>query len=187
MKTFIDCILQKPKQPKNVPWKSNGKNGKADHDEGENKMGGSMSRSKGQRAEREVIKLLQPVVNEVWQQVFGDKVGGEWEIPKLQRNTLQSDEGGFDIVGLQWMALEVKHQEKLQVEKWWEQTVRQAKGKAEPILMYKQNNVKFRVRVWVPIWVHGYGEHINEVVEMSLESFIRYLRKRLESELRRSI
>ena len=143
-------------------------------------MSGAMSRSKGQRAERDVIKLLQPVVNKAWAEVMGDSE----EPPKLQRNTLQSDEGGFDIVGLHWMALEVKHQEKLQIDKWWEQTVRQAKGKAEPILMYKQNNVKFRVRLWVNIWVHGHGAHIEEVVDVSVETFLRYFEKRLYSELK---
>jgi hypothetical protein len=148
-------------------------------------MGGSYSRNKGARCEREVIKLLQPVVNEVWTQVFGERVG-EWEIPKLQRNTLQSDEGGFDIVGLQWLALEVKHQEKLQVEKWWEQTVKQAKGKLEPVLWYKQNNVKFRVRIWGSIFVHSDGGHIHEVIEMSVESFLVYFEKRLRSELEKS-
>ena len=77
-------------------------------------MSGGFSREKGKRAEREVVKLLQPVVTKVYQEA------GK-EIPLLERNLMQSHKGGHDIVGLEWMALEVKHHETLQISQWWEQ------------------------------------------------------------------
>ena len=122
-------------------------------------MGGSMSRDKGQRAERAAIKLLQPVVNKVYAKYGRDA-------PVLQRNQLQSHMGGEDMVGLLWLALEVKHQEALNVEAWWAQCVKQCKGIREPVLLYKQNNVKWRVRIWAAIVVHGSTDTQWHVIEM---------------------
>jgi len=139
-------------------------------------MAGVTSQNKGKRAERAVIQLLQPVVNECYSE-------RGLEAPILQRNTLQSDRGGYDITGLDWIALEVKHQEQLAVEKWWEQTIKQAKHNTEPVLFYKQNSVKFRVRLWGRIYVHGSHNHQWHVVEMSPESFLAYFRERIIVEL----
>lgn len=92
------------------------------------------SREKGKRGEREVVHILQAVVNEV----YGEKA------PRIQRNTLQSDKGGYDLVGLEDFAIEVKRHEKLNVKAWWKQTLRQAKGKF-PVLFYRQNSVPWSV------------------------------------------
>lgn len=82
-------------------------------------MSGSFSRDKGQRGEREVIKVLQPTVSKVY-------IEAGMQPPDMARNLSQTREGGFDIVGLDWLALEVKYQEGEQVNKWWMQTCRQA-------------------------------------------------------------
>ena len=141
-------------------------------------MAGSSSRDKGARAERQAIELLQPVVTELYQ-------ARGLDAPKLQRNTLQSDGGGFDIVGLRWMALVVKHQEVLKVEDWWQQTLRQAKNNAEPILFYKQNNVKFRIRMWATLHVFRTERYLCHPVEIGVPDFLQYFRLRLEAELAR--
>lgn len=93
-------------------------------------MGGKMSRDKGKRGEREIIDLLQPVVNEVREYL---------ELPSLilKRNTLQSDRGGSDIAGLPWLAAEVKFHDKLNVEVWWKQTQEQCEAGQVPILFYR--------------------------------------------------
>ena len=57
----------------------------------------------------------------------------------LQRNTLQSDRGGYDIVGLEDFAIEVKRVEKLNIKKWWEQTLRQTRPGQIPVLFYRQS------------------------------------------------
>lgn len=93
---------------------------------------GKFSRDKGQRGEREVIQLLQPVVNRVFAEVGR-------EPPKLERNLMQSREGGHDLVGLEWLALEVKRHETLSVGSWWEQTKKQAGTSKVPVLFYRQN------------------------------------------------
>lgn len=99
------------------------------------KAGGG--RAKGASAEREVIKLLEPIVKELSEGA-------------LFRNLEQVRSGGHDIVGIDWLAIEVKRCEVLAIETWWKQCVEQAerksreneregKGKALPVLIYRQN------------------------------------------------
>lgn len=93
--------------------------------------------NKGKSGEREAIKLIQPLVDEIYNE-------HGLEPPRLQRNTLQSDNGGYDIVGLPWLALEVKRQETLAIPQWWRQTIKQSKPWQLPVLMFRQNNKKWR-------------------------------------------
>lgn len=140
-------------------------------------MGGLMSRNKGKRAEREIICLLQPIVNECFK-MYGKKA------PFLQRNTLQSDTGGCDIAGLEWLALEVKHCEIFNLNAWWQQCVAQSEGHTEPkepVLTYRRNNMPWRVRMR---GVAGRTEaHAFCLVDISLDAFLTYFRARLLHEL----
>jgi Holliday junction resolvase len=78
---------------------------------------------KGQRAEREVLKLL------------GDELGQE-----LQRNLQQTREGGADCTMVKGWAIEVKRQERLSRPAWWAQACEQAqRAGAEPMLLYRRN------------------------------------------------
>lgn len=74
---------------------------------------------KGKRAERQVRSLLQSVVTRVYTDYGID-------VPILERNLQQSIKGGADIRGLDWLAVEVKHQETVKLEQWWRQTCEQA-------------------------------------------------------------
>lgn len=134
-----------------------------------------MGQNKGKRAEREVVRLLQPVVNEVCEALGR-------EVIMLERNLMQSHKGGYDIVGLDWLALEVKHREQFAIEDWWKQTVRQARGRQEPVLFYRRNKVKFRVRMRGSLW-HGVIEH-ECPVDIAVEDFLGYFKLRLLCELR---
>lgn len=135
-------------------------------------MGNSFARDKGQRAERQIIKMLQPIVDKVYLEA-----GLVNDTPSLERNLMQSNKGGYDIVGLEWLALEVKHQETLQVAQWWEQARRQAgdSGKV-PVLIYKKNNVKWRVVMFAKLappcseWAE---------VDISVDSFLVYFEARV--------
>lgn len=100
-------------------------------------------RTKGQRGEREAAALV-----ESWGKPITDSLG----MPpvELTRNLAQSQDGGYDLVGLDWLALEVKrHESTAQLSQWWKQAVRQAKAGQIPLLMYRQNRTpwKFRVRL----------------------------------------
>lgn len=92
-------------------------------------MGGKASRTKGQVGEREVCKLL------------GEALG-----VSLDRNLEQTRDGGCDIVANKVWYIEVKRQEKYQIDSWWEQACRQAKEKDKyPALFYRKSREDWHV------------------------------------------
>lgn len=127
------------------------------------------SRTKGQTGEREIIKLLQPIINRVYDDA-------RQYAPQLQRNTLQSHTGGFDIVGIETLAIEVKRAEKLLLSDWWKQTVRQAKDK-EPVLIYRQNRQKWRVRMLKEV------DRVNMIIDVSIDDFLTWFEAMLRGKL----
>lgn len=141
-------------------------------------MGGKMSRAKGQRGEREIVRLLQPVVNEVYEVMMH-------EVPVLKRNSLQSDGGGSDIAGVPWLALEVKYQEKndtpgtLRV--WWQQTLQQAGTEREPVLFYRRNGSPWRVQMYGMLGTEACRFTVPVII--TPEDFLRWFRARLVKEL----
>lgn len=117
--------------------------------------------------------MLQPIVDEVFVECG--------EIPVLQRNTLQSDRGGFDIVGLETLAIEVKNCQTFQLEKWWKQAEKQTKRGQIAVLIYKKNHVPFRVRMHGGV---GFTEAwITCVCDISIEDFLKWFREHLERTL----
>lgn len=80
-------------------------------------------RAKGANGEREVADLLQKVVNEV-------ALNCGYTAPRIRRNVEQTQVGGEDLVGLPWYSFEVKRVERVDLDKWWEQTCVQARRKA---------------------------------------------------------
>jgi hypothetical protein len=132
-------------------------------------MGGLMSRNKGKRAEREVVEMLQGVLNEVHL---------DGEVPRLQRNTLQSDGGGADIAGLEGYAIEVKHCETFNLDGWWRQCLEQAGRSKVPVLFYRRNHAPWRVRTWGTLSTGG-GFGLKTVVDVAVVDFLTSLRIRL--------
>ena len=130
------------------------------------------SRSKGQRGEREVRDLIQIIV---------DDVATEKNLlfaPEIKRNLVQSREGGHDLVGIPGLAVEVKFQENIQVGKWWEQTLRQAKTeKARPVLIYRRKHQPWRV-VMIGALVLG-DNTLPATVTIEIETFRDWLREYL--------
>lgn len=133
-------------------------------------MAGSMSRNKGQRGEREVLDLMQNVINEVY---------GSYDLepPQLKRNTTQSDRGGDDIVGLEWMAPEVKYQETFVINQWWAQAERQAGANKEPVLFYRKNRVPWTVRL--RLRAHVGDQQLTIVSTIDIDSFLVWFRLQL--------
>ena len=116
-------------------------------------MAGNMSRNKGQRGEREAAALLMTWAKEVVDYL---RAGGqEVKDVELVRNLMQTRAGGYDIEGLDWMALEVKRQETLNVSGWWKQTLEQARDGQVPVLMYRQNGGKWTFKVRQSIVISG--------------------------------
>ena len=135
-------------------------------------------RSKGIRGERLVIDWLQPIVDATVAKLGASPV-------LLQRNTLQSDVGGIDIVGLRWLAPEVKNCAKdtpAMVEGWWQQACDQAEDGQTPVLFYKVGRRPFRIRMaggWGAgsVWNCGH-------VEISPSQFELWFTAMLEAELK---
>lgn len=139
---------------------------------------GINSRAKGQRGEREAIGILQPIVNQVYSLYNVD-------IPVLQRNTLQSDQGGYDVVGLAWLALEVKAQENVSIVRYWNQALAQAAPHQEPIVLFKQKFREFTaiMRVSLPCG----SRFIHAFALVDIDTFKLWFRARLAFELERDL
>ena len=90
-----------------------------------------MAKNKGANAEREVAKLI------------FEGTGVE-----VVRNLEQTRGGGYDLVGIDFLAIEVKRQETLCLPAWWRQTLKQAGNDKIPVLVYRQNR-----KPWT--WVVG--------------------------------
>ena len=138
----------------------------------------NMARNKGQRGEREVVKLLQPVVNKVYKNF-------DLEPPEMKRNLMQSREGGYDLVGLDWLALEVKFQENEQINSWWQQTLRQTSASQIPVLFYRRARQPWRVKTVLNARSISYSLPVPAII--SLDDFLSILELRLIEELNSSI
>jgi len=122
------------------------------------------ARNKGARGEREAIAILQAVVEEC--------LGSEAFV--LKRNLEQTREGGADITGapLEYdlFSFEIKRQEKLELNKWWKQTVTQADATGRiPVLMYKQSRVEWKVIVPATL-----AEYKSVRAEISIHDFLNW-------------
>lgn len=118
------------------------------------------ARAKGQRGEREAIKFLQPYVDHV----YGEGVF------VLERNLDQWRAGGFDIHGLEWMALEVKRQESSYSTSWWQQAVKQARPGQVPVLMWRRNHQPWRFKTLAPVVTGGWATPAL-AIEMDVATF----------------
>lgn len=114
-----------------------------------NMAGGLGPRTKGQVGEREakavILGWLEPVYSAAGR-----------PLPSLERNQMQSRMGGYDLVGIPWLALEVKRQENLNLADWWRQTLKQADLEAGqiPFLLWRQNRSPWKARVRIQTY-HG--------------------------------
>lgn len=104
-------------------------------------------RTKGQNGEREAIRLFELWASPVTTALALSEL-------KLSRNLDQTRIGGYDVLGLDWMALEVKRQEKLSIPMWWRQCCSQADASQVPVLAYRQNRGPWRFRLRPPGLAH---------------------------------
>ena len=101
-------------------------------------------RDKGANGEREVAQALEQVVRRVLR-------AGEYPLPDkpiIQRNQNQSAVGGSDLSNTFGLCIEVKRQEQLAINTWWQQCVTAARTNGEtPVLLYRQNGKKWKCMV----------------------------------------
>lgn len=119
---------------------------------------GAASRNKGARGEREAAKLLLG-----WLADAGIDAD-------IHRNADQARSGGFDLVGLPWLAVEVKRAETLRQGDWWRQTVAQAKHAGRlPVLMYRQSRKPWRFRTAARVLVGDGSELVSVSIDLDAE------------------
>lgn len=102
-------------------------------------------RQKGAEGERQVIKMLTPIIQDVMREMEfpEDKVTAALKM--VQRNQNQSAVGGNDLSNTFGLSIEVKRQEQLAINTWWAQCEAAANRNNElPVLIFKQNNKPWR-------------------------------------------
>lgn len=103
-------------------------------------------RAKGQDGEREIATAMNEYVD-----TFCHKRGFKFpEKPLVQRNQNQSAVGGSDLTNPFNLCIEVKRQEQLSINTWWNQCLVASKEFGGiPILIYRQNKQKWRVIMYL--------------------------------------
>lgn len=129
-------------------------------------------RQKGQNGEREVCELL----NEIAKAALLDFGLQPPAKPIFQRNQNQSAVGGSDITNPVGFCIEVKRQEQLNLNAWWQQcSVAAYEFGGEPIVIFRQNGSrKWRVLIKAQLVYHC-GQATSPVrAEITHEEFMNY-------------
>lgn len=106
-------------------------------------------RQKGAEGEREVIKMLTPLIVAAMKELDCPQALIDNALKMVQRNQNQSAVGGNDLSNTFGMSIEVKRQEQLSVNTWWKQCCEAAVRNNElPVLIYRQNRKPWRVRTF---------------------------------------
>jgi hypothetical protein len=127
-------------------------------------------RNKGARGEREIITILQRTVDSV----LGDAAF------TLKRNLEQTRDGGADIAGASAVydivSFEIKRQERLLLNTWWKQTLKQARNSERlPVLIYKQSRGK-----WTVVMLgHAYRNKKVIKITITLDDFLDWYKQKL--------
>lgn len=138
-------------------------------------MAGIDIRAKGAQGEREVIQMLTPIIMRVMKEMEFPQDQVNAALKMVQRNQNQSAVGGNDLSNTFGMSIEVKRQETLSVNTWWQQCEAAAKRNNElPVLIYRQNRKAWRIRTYgflhVPADTKGWTS-VRALVEFDEKTF----------------
>jgi len=115
---------------------------------------GAMQRNKGRRAEQIIVNRLK-----------------EAGFDRAARNLSQTRDSGYDIIGLEPLAIEVKDHKKPNLSQWWDQTIRNATGHLIPALIYHiPNTSRWECRIPLSLINPALSDQRTATVE--LEDFI---------------
>ena len=120
---------------------------------------GAMQRNKGGRGERTIVNKLK-----------------EHGFDGAKRNLMQTGYGGYDVTGLEPLAIEVKDHKALSVNTWWRQTTENAPGDLIPCLIYHIPNTS-RWLVKVPMCTINPDLCSQRTVTMEFEDFVYIARE----------
>lgn len=133
------------------------------------------AKNKGAGGEREIANLLNGIVRKCLES--DGRHGTDIDNPELyiQRNQIQSAIGGKDLINTYNLAIEVKRQEILSINSWWQQTVKSAERLKEiPILVYRQNRKSWKVVMMAEIdtFATSKEDRVPMRIEVSIEDFL---------------
>lgn len=134
-------------------------------------------RTKGQTGERDVIIMLETTLSNLLAQ-DGSPVPAK---PVFQRNQNQSAVGGSDITNPFGLCIEVKRQEQLSINTWWKQCLQAANEfGGVPILIFKQNRLKWRVIMHTNNFYCDRG-YVQVRSEITIDDFLVWLHHRIKN------
>lgn len=103
------------------------------------------ARNKGANGEREVVRMLNDVIQKVLSSQAWDENVVKTALACIQRNQNQSAVGGADLNGVFGMSVEIKRVENPLIDQWWKQCTSQAeRNKEHPVLLYRRNHQPWR-------------------------------------------
>jgi hypothetical protein len=120
---------------------------------------GAMQRNKGGRGERTIVNKLK-----------------EHGFDNAKRNLMQTGYRGYDVTGLEPLAIEVKDHKTLSIDTWWKQTTENAPGDLIPCLIYHIPNTS-RWSVILPMNTLNAELCSQRTVTMCFEDFIYIARE----------
>lgn len=150
-------------------------------------MGRINIRQKGAEGEREVIRMLTPIVKEVMTELQfpAEQVAAAEKI--IQRNQNQSAVGGCDLSNVFGMSIEVKRQEQLALGAWWSQCLAAAQRNNEiPVLIWRQNHKPWRIRTYGFLHTPAQGggwSSTQAIVEIDVETFKQWFKEWVKAKL----
>ncbi len=128
-------------------------------------------RTKGQEGEREVARAMNSIV----ESVLANRGIPIPSRPTVQRNQNQSAVGGSDLTNPFLLAIEVKRQEQLSINTWWNQCLAASVADgALPVLVYRRNKQAWGVVMLVDVPL-GEGAHVSSIrAEISWSDFLQW-------------
>jgi hypothetical protein len=137
---------------------------------------GAGARGKGGSGEREVKIILRSILAPVYSH-------HNMELPDIERNLEQSRGGGYDLKGIEWLAIEVKRQERSNLKLWWKQTLEQTGNGQVPFLIHRANHQPWRVRTLMPVGICGGRNVLPLVVDLEREQWSIWLQYEVHARL----
>jgi hypothetical protein len=132
------------------------------------------SSAKGANAERDVLSAFRDVMVNVEADIEAEGHTFVARSSFATRKRIEKGTSNRDLGNIPLISIEVKRREKLAVESWWEQAMRQADSGELPVLVYRANREPWTVLTWVAC-----TDPLGRIVKyvrgaMSLPDFLAY-------------
>jgi hypothetical protein len=143
-------------------------------------------RAKGANGERDVANALNGVIQlclkeQGFPQAVIDKAASA-----VQRNQNQSAVGGNDLTNTFGLSIEIKRQEQLSINTWWNQcTAAAERNKEWPVLLYRQNHGKWQCVTYVRTIHEDRSAAVTVRATMDWDAFIYWFKSWVDDRLRK--